>query len=99
VTPWVENVQARLENEDLVATFKNLFAEPMQGDVGSPRYCRAVVARLLQNQADRQIDQLRGRLKRAEAAGDSTEESTIFAELLQAENRRRLLSDDAQGAA
>ncbi len=97
--PWVESVQARLATNDMVATFKSLFAEPMQGDVSSPRYCRAVVARLLQNAADRQIEELRGRLKRAEAAGDFTEEGKVFAELLQAENRRRLLSDDAQGAA
>lgn len=97
--PWAEGVQARLGSPELVSVFKNLYAEPMQGDVSSSRYCRAVVARLLEARAAREIDELRGRLKRAEAAGDSQDEALIFGELLEAENRRRLLRSDAQGAA
>ena len=99
LSPWAEGVQARLGSPELVSVFKNLYAEPMQGDISSSRYCRAVVARLLEARTAREIDELRGRLKRAETAGDSQDEARIFGELLEAENRRRLLRSDAQGAA
>ena len=88
--PWIDAVLKHSADDDVRGLVRQLAVEPLPADAGQDaRYATSVVARLLELDAGRRIDDLRGRLQRTDPAGQ--EHQGLFADLLALEEYRRSL--------
>lgn len=93
--PWIDAVLAAAPDDEVRSTIRELAVEPMPAEAGSDeRYAVGMIARLLEIDSAKQIEDLRGQLTRAEESGDSTE---IMQQLFALETYRRSLRDIAFG--
>jgi DNA primase len=93
--PWIDAVLAAAPDDDIRSTIRELAVEPMPAEAGTDeRYAVGMIARLLEIDSAKRIEELRGQLTRAEESGDSTE---IMGQLFALETYRRSLQDIAFG--
>jgi DNA primase len=92
---WIDAVLAAAPDDDIRSTIRELAVEPMPAEAGTDeRYAVGMIARLLEIDSAKRIEELRGQLTRAEESGDSTE---IMEQLFALETYRRSLRDIAFG--
>lgn len=93
---WIDAVLEACADDEVRRLVRELAVEPLPADAGQDaRYAVGVVARLQERDASRRIDDLRGRLQRAEPGSDEAE--ALFGELLALEDTRRGLRQVAEG--
>lgn len=94
--PWVDAVLTAANDDEVRRLIRELTVEPLPHSIGDvSRYATSMLARLLEIDAARRIEELRGRLQRTDA--DATEYQQVFADLLALEEYRRALAEDARG--
>ena len=77
---------------------RELAVEPLPAEAGQDaRYAIGVISRLLELDASRRIDELKGRLQRIDPVAQAAEYQQCFADLLALEDYRRSLGQDALG--
>lgn len=93
---WVQAVLDACPDDEVRSRVRALAVEPLpvSGSVDA-RYATSVVARLLEFDASRRIEDLRGRLQRAEEG--SPERDALFTQLMGLEAYRRDLRDQGEG--
>jgi DNA primase len=98
-THWVEAVMAAAADDTVRTTLSALIVEPLNAAAGESmeRYVTGVIAKLQELDASRRIADLKGRLQRSDAEGESAEQAEIFDQLLALETHRRALADHARG--
>lgn len=92
---WIDAVLSAAPDDTVRDTIRELAVEPMPAEAGTDeRYAVGMIARLLEIDSAKRIEELRGQLTRAEESGDSTE---IMEQLLALESYRRSLREIAFG--
>ena len=95
---WVDAVLEASADDDVRRLVRELTVEPLPADSGQDApYAIGVLARLLELDAGRRVEELKGRLQRLEAG--SEEYDRTFADLLALEDYRRSLREESQGGA
>ena len=93
---WVQAVLDACPDDEVRSTVRALAVEPMPvSESADARYATSVIARLLEFDASRRIEDLRGRVQRA--AEGSPERDALFADLMALEAYRRDLRDQGEG--
>ena len=93
---WVQAVLDVCPDDDVRTRVRALAVEPLPvSDSADARYATSVVARLLEFDASRRIEDLRGRLQRADDG--SPERDALFTELMGLEAYRRDLREQGEG--
>ena len=93
---WIDAVLQACADDEVRRLVRELAVEPLPADAGQDeRYAIGVVARLQELDASRRIEELRGRLQRAEAGSEEAE--ALFADLLALEDTRRSLRRVSEG--
>jgi DNA primase len=87
---WIDHVLQEAANDDVRSLIRELTVEPLPAESGQDtRFAVGVLARLLELDAGRRIEEVRGQLQRSEPGTDAHEQR--FAELLALEELRRSL--------
>jgi DNA primase len=95
---WVDAVLDSAADDEVRRLVRELAVEPLPADEGrDASYSIGVVARLLELDASRRIDELRGRLQRIDATADPEAHQQAFADLLALEEVRRSLHQHSLG--
>jgi DNA primase len=100
---WVDAVLAACPDDSARSLVTSLVVEPLRVDEGESegeaedRYAVGIVARLLELDAARRIEELRGRLTRLDPVADPAASETVFRDLLALEQYRRELREQAVG--
>jgi len=95
---WIDAVLDGAEDDEVRRLVRELAVEPLPADVGrDAQYAIGVISRLLELDASRRIDDLKGRLQRIDPTTDTEEHQRTFAELLALEDYRRSLRQEALG--
>lgn len=95
---WIDAVLEASEDDDVRGLVRELAVEPLPADEGRDEsYAIGVVSRLLERDASRRIDDLKGRLQRIDATADAVEYQRTFADLLALEDIRRSLRQESLG--
>ncbi len=95
---WIDAVLERAADDAVRNTIRELAVEPLPAESSqNERYATSVIARLLEMDAGRRVSEVKGRLQRAEAAGDAQAHTELFTELLALEDYRRSLRTELQG--
>ncbi len=77
---------------------RELAVEPLPAEAGQDeRYAIGVIARLLELDASRRVEDLRGRLQRIDPVGAADEYAKCFTDLLALEDYRRSLRQETLG--
>jgi DNA primase len=93
---WVQAVLEACPDDQVRSHVRALAVEPMPvSGAASARYATSVIARLLEFDASRRIDDLRGRVQRAEEG--SPERDALFGDLMALEAYRRDLREQGEG--
>ena len=93
---WIDAVLESCPDDDVRRVVRELAVEPLPADAGQDsRYASGVIARLLELDASRQIEERRGRLQRTDPT--DPEYAQVFADVLALEQVRRELRDQALG--
>ena len=93
---WVDAVLDASADDDVRRVVRELAVDPLPADAGQDsRYASGVIARLLELDASRRIDDLRGRLQRTDPG--SPDYAQAFADVLALETVRRELRAQALG--
>jgi len=96
--PWIDAVLDASVDDDVRRMVRELTVEPLPAEAGQDtRYAVGVIARLLELDAGRRVDELRGRLQRTDPA--DAEYQKCFADLLALEDYRRSLRQETLGSA
>ena len=96
--PWIDAVLEASEDDDVRRLVRELAVEPLPSDAGKDAaYAIGVISRLLELDASRRIDELKGRLQRIDPSTEAEEHQRTFADLLALEEYRRSLRQDAMG--
>ena len=96
--PWIDAVLDAAADDDVRRLVRELTVEPLPAEAGQDaRYAIGVLARLLELDAGRRIDDLKGRLQRIDPAAPDGEYERTFADLLALEEYRRSLRDETTG--
>ena len=97
--PWIDAVLAACADDEVRRLVRELAVEPLPAESGQDtRYATSVIARLLELDAARRVEDLRGRLQRTDPQEEAGEYQRLFADLLALEDYRRSLRADALGA-
>lgn len=92
---WIDVVLAACPDDDVRSTVRELAVEPMPAEAGTDeRYAVGMIARLLEIDSSKRIDELKGQLTRAEENGESPE---IMQQLFALESYRRSLREISFG--
>lgn len=92
--PWIDAVLEQCEDDSVRQTVRELAVEPMPTrEDAAGRYATGVIARVLERDATRRIEELRGQMQRSE---DSSAEG-LLAEVMALEDYRRALLKEALG--
>ncbi len=95
---WIDAVLETCEDDDVRRLVRELAVEPLPADEGKDdAYAVAVLSRLLELDASRRVQDLRGRLQRIDAGEQAEEYQRTFADLLALEEYRRSLRVEASG--
>ena len=95
---WIDAVLENAEDDEVRRMVRELAVEPLPAEFGQDtRYAIGVISRLLELDASRRIEDLRGRLQRTDPIGQDAEYKQCFADLLALEDYRRSLRQDALG--
>jgi DNA primase len=87
---WIDRVLEEAVNDEVRGLIRELTVEPLPAESGQDnRFAVGVLARLLELDAGRRIEDVRGQLQRSEPGSDAHEQR--FAELLALEDLRRSL--------
>jgi DNA primase len=92
---WVDAVLANAADDNVRSQILSLAVEPLATDDPDARYVEALLSRLLELDAERRVDEIKGRLQRTEP--ESGEHQALFADLLALEAHRRELHEFAVG--
>ena len=93
---WIAAVIAA-SDEETANHVRALAVEPMPIDRPDERYVQAVLARVLELDAGRRIDEIRATIQRNELQDDQEEQSRLLADLLALEQYRRAMREFAIG--
>jgi len=97
---WIDAVLETCEDDDVRRLVRELAVDPLPADEGKDdAYAVAVLSRLLELDASRRVQDLRGRLQRIDAGEQAEEYQRTFADLLALEEYRRSLRIEASGGA
>lgn len=92
---WIDAVLEASADDEVRRLIRELAVEPLPAEAGQDsRYAIGVIARLLELDAGRRIDDLRGRLQRTDPE-DAEAYGRAFAELLALEDYRRSLNQQS----
>lgn len=92
--PWIDAVLEQCEDDSIRQTVRELAVEPMPTkEEAATRYATGVIARVLERDATRRIEELRGQMQRSE---DSSADG-LLAEVMALEDYRRALLKEALG--
>jgi DNA primase len=95
---WIDAVLASAEDDEVRRLVRELAVEPLPAEAGQDaRYAVGVVSRLLELDASRRIDDLKGRLQRTDPTAQADEYQKCFADLLALEDVRRSLRQGSLG--
>ncbi len=95
---WIDAVLDAAEDDAVRRLVRELAVDPLPAEAGQDaRYAIGMISRLLELDASRRIDDLRGRLQRIDPGTQQTEYQQCFADLLALEDYRRSLKQDALG--
>lgn len=93
---WIDVVLTNCAKDEVRNQVRALTVEPLPSvSEGDERYATSVIARLLELDAGRRIDELKGKLQRTEP--EDEEYAVLFSDLLALETYRRQLKDEALG--
>jgi len=93
---WIDAVLDQCADDQVRNLVRELAVEPLPADVDrDARYATSVIARLLEFDASRRIEELKGRMLRS--ADDQATHDALFADLLALEEYRRSLRAEALG--
>ena len=95
-TKWVQAV-LDVSDEETAQHVRALAVEPLPVDVPDERYVQAVLARVLELDAGRRIDEIKATLQRSELQDNPEEHQRVLADLLALEQYRRAMRDFAIG--
>jgi DNA primase len=95
---WIDAVLDASADDEVRRLVRELAVEPLPADEGRDEsYAIGVVSRLLERDASRRIDDLKGRLQRIDATAEAEEYRRTFADLLALEDIRRSLRQESLG--
>lgn len=95
---WIDAVLEGAEDDQVRRLVRELAVEPLPAEFGQDaRYAIGVVSRLLELDASRRIDELKGRLQRTDPIAQASEYGSCFADLLALEEYRRSLRQETLG--
>jgi DNA primase len=94
---WVTAVLAAAPSDDIKSHIRALAIEPLPNDNPDEKYIQAVLARILEMDASRRVDQLKANLARAEVDEENDLSDALLTELLSLEAYRRSMRDFAIG--
>ena len=94
---WITAVLASCPDDIVRRVVMELTVEPMPVDAVDDRYVDSLLARLREVDAGRRLEELRGQLQRLEGTDEAQKSADVFRELLDLENKRRALGDQARG--
>ncbi|CAB4836221.1 unannotated protein [freshwater metagenome] len=89
---WIDAVLEACADDEDRRIVRELSVEPLPAQSGyDAHYAASVVARLLELDASRRVDEVKGQLQRTDPVEQATEHQQVFAELLALEEYRRSL--------
>ncbi len=95
---WIDAVLEHSEDDSVRGLVRELAVEPLPAEAGQDaRYAIGVISRLLELDASRRIDELKGRLQRIDPTLQAAEYQQCFADLLALEEYRRSMKQDLLG--
>lgn len=86
---WVAAVLAKADSDETKAQVRALAIEPLPNDDPNKKYIQAVLARVLELDAGRRVEQLKSRLARSEVDGVGEDQDALLSELISLETYRR----------
>ena len=96
--PWIDAVLDASVDDSVRGLVRELAVEPLPAEAGQDaRYALGMISRLLELDASRRIDELRGRLQRTDPVAQAAEYQQCFADLLALEEYRRSRGQGALG--
>ena len=96
--PWIDAVLDSAQDDHVRSLVRELAVEPLPAEAGhDARYAVGVISRLLELDASRRIDDLKGRLQRIDPISRVDEYQQCFADLLALEDYRRSLRQESLG--
>jgi len=93
---WVQAV-IEVADETTASQVRALSVEPLPVDRPDERYVQAVLARVLELDAGRRIDEIKGVLQRSDLQDDAAEQERLLGDLLALEQYRRAMREFAVG--
>jgi len=94
---WIAAVIAATPSEEVQSQVRSLAVEPMPNDNPDERYVQAVLARVLELDAGRRVNEIKAALSRAEDSGDAEAQGRLLGDLLSLEKYRRDMREFAVG--
>ena len=94
---WVAAILEVAADDELKSQIRALAIEPLPVDQPDERYVQAVLARILELDASRRIDDIKSALQRSDIESDSDLSSQLLNDLLALESYRRDMRDFAIG--
>jgi DNA primase len=95
---WIDAVLESAADDSVRRLVRELAVEPLPAEAGQDaRYAIGVISRLLELDASRRIDEIKGRLQRTDPVAQSGDYQQCFADLLALEEYRRSLRQESLG--
>ena len=94
---WLQAVLDASPNDEVKSKVRELAVDPLPVDQPDERYVQAVLARILEMDASRRINELKAVLQRSAIDGDSDEQNQILTDLLSLEQYRRDMREYSVG--
>ncbi|CAB4963778.1 MAG: DNA primase [Actinobacteria bacterium] len=93
---WIDLVLEHCQDDEVRRLVRELAVDPLPAEFGKDvRYANGVIARLLELDASRRVDEVKGRLQRADPVEQAEDHARLFTELLALEEYRRSLRQDS----
>ena len=93
---WIDAVLDACPDDEVRGAVRELAVDPIPADEASiGRYATGIIARLLERDCTRRIEDLRGRMQRSDE--DATQSQELLAEIVALEDYRRSLLRQAMG--
>jgi DNA primase len=93
---WIDAVLDACPDDDVRGSVRELAVDPIPADETTiHRYATGIIARLLERDAARRVEELRGRMQRSDE--DATQSQELLAEIMALEEYRRSLLREALG--
>ena len=93
---WIDLVLEHCQDDEVRRLVRELAVDTLPAEFGKDvRYANGVIARLLELDASRRVDEVKGRLQRADPVEQAEDHARLFTELLALEEYRRSLRQDS----